>query len=74
MIGYPDHGKALLARVMARLAAAGVDLEACGGCRGRGEVGGFVNADSGYQTEVCPICRGTGKAPLTDITSSTRTP
>jgi hypothetical protein len=25
-------------------------------CNGRGEIGGFVNAESGYQTDICPAC------------------
>ena len=29
---------------------------ACKTCGGRGEVGGFVNADSGFQTDPCPDC------------------
>lgn len=28
----------------------------CRTCGGRGEVGGFVNAESGYQTDPCPDC------------------
>ena len=33
----------------------------CDCCNGGGEVGGFVNADSGYQIDVCPACHGTGR-------------
>jgi len=28
----------------------------CQVCAGRGEIGGFVNAESGYQTDPCPRC------------------
>jgi len=28
----------------------------CGTCDGRGEIGGFVNAESGHQTDPCPDC------------------
>ncbi len=28
----------------------------CSACNGRGEVGGFVNTESGYQTDPCPVC------------------
>lgn len=28
----------------------------CDMCGGRGEIGGFVSADSGYQTDPCPAC------------------
>lgn len=37
---------------------------ACKTCDGRGEVGGFVSADSGYQTDPCPKCGGTGNGAL----------
>jgi hypothetical protein len=29
---------------------------ACPMCNGRGEIGGFVNAESGYQNDPCPEC------------------
>jgi DnaJ-class molecular chaperone len=32
----------------------------CSGCNGRGEVGGFISADSGYDTQTCPFCDGSG--------------
>lgn len=31
-------------------------LHPCDTCNGRGEIGGFVNAESGYQTDPCPDC------------------
>lgn len=30
----------------------------CSGCEGRGEVGGLT--PSGYESETCPFCKGTG--------------
>lgn len=38
----------------------------CGTCNGRREVGGFVNADSGYQTDPCPDCTATDQKSTTD--------
>lgn len=37
-------------------AIASVNVKKCETCNGRGEVGGFVNADNGYQTDPCPDC------------------
>lgn len=38
------------------LKALRVGKQACLTCGGRGEIGGFVNAHSGYQTDPCPDC------------------
>jgi hypothetical protein len=32
------------------------DGEPCKACNGRGEIGGFISAESGYQTDPCPEC------------------
>lgn len=37
--------------------SAWLDAPVCGTCNGRGEIGGFVSMDSGYQTDPCPDCR-----------------
>lgn len=31
-------------------------LKTCDTCNGRGEIGGFVNMENGYQTDPCPSC------------------
>jgi hypothetical protein len=65
--GYPERGPAVdldckcsycrYARVRGMMTAP----TKCGTCNDRGEVGGFLNADSGYQTDPCPDCSGTTK-------------
>lgn len=41
-------------------AAADAGGQTCDGCDGRGIVGGFISADSGYQDDICPHCNGAG--------------
>lgn len=46
-------------RLRAELDTAARELDAgreCEYCNGRGEIGGFVSMDSGYQTDPCPHC------------------
>ncbi len=44
--------KAAAQEVVAALSAP----EVCSTCDGRGEIGGFVNTESGYQSDPCPDC------------------
>ena len=55
--GWWDRDTDLMNQIEAALA---LGNGACKTCDGRGEVGGFVSADSGYQTDPCPICRAPG--------------
>lgn len=46
-------------------------FKVCDDCNGRGEIGGFINAENGYQTDLCSSCNGTGTqmldiSPFTD--------
>lgn len=34
----------------------------CKTCNGHGMIGGFVNAENGYQSDPCPDCAETGRA------------
>lgn len=46
---------AITAAITAALSAQPREV-VCSMCNGRGEIGGFINADSGYQTDPCPDC------------------
>lgn len=35
---------------------AAVNTSVCATCQGHGLIGGFINADSGYDAEPCPVC------------------
>lgn len=41
----------------------------CRTCNGRGEIGGFVGAESGYQTDPCPDCTVGGGPAVTETAS-----
>lgn len=44
----------------------------CATCGGRGEIGGFVNAEMGYQTDPCPECTPAAKTSLSDAQGERR--
>ncbi|MGE4072707.1 MAG: hypothetical protein AB7E72_16180 [Lysobacterales bacterium] len=53
----PDMEQAIRAAL-----AEAAQVRNCSACNGRGMVGGFVSAYSGYQDDKCDFCAGTGKA------------
>lgn len=49
-----ERGEDIASEIIAREIRA---LAKCRTCGGRGEVGGFVNSENGYQTDACPECK-----------------